>query len=218
MRGQSRDSIGTVLCIDDDDGVIRIGFTGASRGWQADPADFERVEEFKVGDWVSVRHNLHSAKHGFGVVIPGSIGLVYGIRPDCSLLIEFSYLPSPWLYEPEEVEPFTPFRVSKFIFLFVYTQKEKPLFVPFSLFLFSLKMDIFFVLIQIGDQVCVKRSVAEPRFPWDGETHHSVGKISDLESNGLLIIEILNRPIPWRADPSDMEKVEDFKVMSITSY
>ena len=146
MRGQSRDNIGTVLCIDDDDGVIRIGFTGASRGWQADPADFERVEEFKVGDWVSVRHNLYSAKHGFGAVVPGSIGLVYGIRPDKSLLIEFSYLPSPWLCEPEEVEPFTPFTVSKFIFLFVYTnvnfhlppgiQKEKPLLVPFSFFFF----------------------------------------------------------------------------------
>lgn len=159
MRGQSRDSIGTVLCIDDDDGVIRIGFTGASRGWQADPADFERVEEFKVGDWVRVRHNLHSVKHGFGAVIPGSIGLVYGIRPDSSLLIEFSYLPSPWLCEPEEVEPFTPFRVSKFIFLFVYmnvdfhslapaptscfpVQKEKLPHVPFSLFLFFLKIDM----------------------------------------------------------------------------
>jgi hypothetical protein len=159
LRGQSRDSIGTVLCIDDDDGVIRIGFTGASRGWQADPADFERVEEFKVGDWVRVRHNLHSVKHGFGAVIPGSIGLVYGIRPDSSLLIEFSYLPSPWLCEPEEVEPFTPFRVSKFIFLFVYmnvdfhspapspasffpVQREKLLHVSFSLFLFFLKIDM----------------------------------------------------------------------------
>ncbi|KAG6629825.1 E3 ubiquitin-protein ligase KEG-like [Carya illinoinensis] len=174
LRGQSRDSIGTVLCIDDDDGIIRIGFTGASRGWQADPADFERVEQFKVGDWVRVCHNLHTAKHGFGAVIPGSIGIVYGIRPDCSLLIEFSYLPSPWLCEPEELEPFIPFR--------------------------------------IGDQVCVKRSVSEPRFPWDGETHHSVGKISDIESNGLLIIDIPKRHIPWRADPSDMEKVENFKV------
>nr|XP_023928189.1 E3 ubiquitin-protein ligase KEG-like [Quercus suber]POE91085.1 e3 ubiquitin-protein ligase keg [Quercus suber] len=174
LRGQSCDSIGTVLCVDDDDGIIRIGFTGASRGWQADPADFERVEEFKVGDWVRVRHNLPFAKHGFGAVTPGSVGVVYGIRPDSSLLIEFSYLASPWLCEPEEVESFSPFR--------------------------------------IGDQVCVKRSVAEPRFPWDGETHHSVGKISDIESNGLLIIEIPNRHIPWKADPSDMEKVEDFKV------
>lgn len=71
------------------------------------------------------------------------------------------------------------------------------------------------MLSQIGDRVCVKRSVAEPRYAWGGETHHSVGRISEIESDGLLIIEIPNRPIPWQADPADMEKVEDFKVVSI---
>jgi E3 ubiquitin-protein ligase KEG len=65
---------------------------------------------------------------------------------------------------------------------------------------------------QIGDQVCVKRSVAEPRYAWGGETHHSVGKIIDIESDGLLIIDIPNRAAPWQADPSDMEKIENFKV------
>lgn len=61
----------------------------------------------------------------------------------------------------------------------------------------------------------MKRSVAEPRYAWGGETHHSVGKISDIESDGLLIIEIPNRPIAWQADPSDMEKIDDFKVIII---
>ncbi|KAF9600592.1 hypothetical protein IFM89_011121 [Coptis chinensis] len=37
---------------DDDSGILRVGFPGASRGWKADPAEMERVEEFKVGDWV----------------------------------------------------------------------------------------------------------------------------------------------------------------------
>ncbi|PQQ00734.1 E3 ubiquitin-protein ligase KEG-like isoform X1 [Prunus yedoensis var. nudiflora] len=172
-RGQSRDSIGTVLCVDDD-GILRVGFPGASRGWKADPAEMERVEEFKVGDWVRIRPTLTTAKHGLGSVTPGSIGIVYCIRPDSSLLLELSYLPSPWHCEPEEVEPVIPFR--------------------------------------IGDRVCVKRSVAEPRYAWGGETHHSVGRISEIENDGLLVIEIPNRPIPWQADPSDMEKVEDFKV------
>ncbi|KAI4332960.1 hypothetical protein L6164_017825 [Bauhinia variegata] len=172
-RGQSRDSIGTVLCVDDD-GILRVGFPGASRGWKADPAEMERVEEFKVGDWVRIRPTLTSAKHGLGSVTPGSIGIVYCIRPDSSLLIELSYLPNPWHCEPEEVEHVDPFR--------------------------------------IGDRVCVKRSVAEPRYAWGGETHHSVGRISEIENDGLLIIEIPTRPIPWQADPSDMEKVEDFKV------
>ncbi|CAL5330573.1 unnamed protein product [Camellia sinensis] len=172
-RGQSRDSIGTVLCVDDD-GILRVGFPGASRGWKADPAEMERVEEFKVGDWVRIRPTLTAAKHGLGSVTPGSIGIVYCIRPDNSLLLDLSYLPNPWHCEPEEVEPVVPFK--------------------------------------IGDRVCVKRSVAEPRYAWGGETHHSVGRISEIESDGLLIIEIPNRPIPWQADPSDMERVEDFKV------
>ncbi|XVF41093.1 hypothetical protein PTKIN_Ptkin01aG0252400 [Pterospermum kingtungense] len=172
-RGQSRDSIGTVLCVDDD-GILRVGFPGASRGWKADPAEMERVEEFKVGDWVRIRPTLTTAKHGLGSVTPGSIGIVYCIRPDSSLLLDLSYLPNPWHCEPEEVEHVTPFR--------------------------------------IGDRVCVKRSVAEPRYAWGGETHHSVGRISEIETDGLLMIEIPNRPIPWQADPSDMEKVEDFKV------
>ncbi|KAL0387793.1 UNVERIFIED_CONTAM: E3 ubiquitin-protein ligase KEG [Sesamum radiatum] len=134
----------------------------------------ERVEEFKVGDWVRIRPNLTTAKHGLGSVTPGSIGVVCCIRPDNSLLLELSYLPAPWHCEPEEVEHVEPFR--------------------------------------IGDRVCVKRSVAEPRYAWGGETHHSVGRISEIENDGLLIIEIPNRPIPWQADPSDMEKLDDFKV------
>ncbi|KAK4285339.1 hypothetical protein QN277_002047 [Acacia crassicarpa] len=172
-REQSRDRIGTVLCIDDD-GILRVGFPGASRGWKADPAEMQRVEEFKVGDWVRIRPTLTSTKHGLGSVTPGSIGIVSSIRPDSSLLIELSYLATPWHCEPEEVEHVAPFRV--------------------------------------GDRVCVKRSVAEPRCAWGGESHHSVGRISEIENDGLLIIDIPNRPIPWQADPSDMEKLEDFKV------
>ena len=70
-----------------------------------------------------------------------------------------------------------------------------------------------FFILKIGDRKCVKRSVAEPRYAWGGETHHSVGKIREVEGDGLLIIDIPNRPVPWQADPSDMEKVEDFKVV-----
>lgn len=114
-RGQSRDSIGTVLCVDDD-GILRVGFPGASRGWKADPAEMERVEEYKVGDWVRIRPTLTTAKHGLGAVTPGSIGIVYCIRPDSSLLLELSYLPNPWHCEPEEVEHVKPFKVKKLIF------------------------------------------------------------------------------------------------------
>ncbi|KAJ6302793.1 hypothetical protein OIU77_016813 [Salix suchowensis] len=173
LHEQLRDSQGTVLCIEDE-GFIRIGFHGASKGWQADPADFQRFEEFKVGDWVCVRKTPEAAKHDFAIVTAGSIGIVHGIRSDSSLLIEFSCVAAPCIFEPEEVEPVVPFK--------------------------------------IGELVCVKRSIAEPSCAWGGETHHSVGRICDIKSNGLLIIEIQNRSIPWTADPSDMEKVEDFKV------
>jgi E3 ubiquitin-protein ligase KEG len=71
---------------------------------------------------------------------------------------------------------------------------------------------VYLRIFQIGHQVCVKRSIAEPRYGWGGETHHSVGKIIDIESDGLLIIDIPNRSASWQADPSDMEKIDDFKV------
>lgn len=74
----------------------------------------ERVEEFKVGDWVRIRPTLTTAKHGLGAVTPGSIGVVYCVRPDNSLLLELSYLPAPWHCEPEEVEHVEPFRVRAF--------------------------------------------------------------------------------------------------------
>ncbi|KAF6169536.1 hypothetical protein GIB67_018903, partial [Kingdonia uniflora] len=64
-------------------------------------------------------------------ITPRSIGIVYCIRPDNSLLLELSYLPSPWHCEPQEVEPVIPLEVGFYI---------------------------------IGDHVCVKRSVAEPRY------------------------------------------------------
>ncbi|XP_024545688.1 E3 ubiquitin-protein ligase KEG isoform X2 [Selaginella moellendorffii] len=172
-RGQSRESIGTVLCVDDD-GILRIGFPGASRGWKADPAEMERVEEFKVGDWVRIRLTLTSAKYGLGSVTPGSIGVVHSIRPDNSLLIDFTYLTSPWHCEPEEVERVEPFKV--------------------------------------GDRICVKRSVAEPKFAWNGESHHSIGMISEIASNGLLLVDLPSRSTNWEADPSDVEIIEDFKV------
>lgn len=116
-RGQSRESIGTVLCVDDD-GILRVGFPGASRGWKADPAEMERVEEFKVGDWVRIRPTLTTAKHGLGLVTPGSIGIVYCIRPDSSLMLEISYLNHRWHCEPEEVEHVIPFKVKKEGFFF----------------------------------------------------------------------------------------------------
>lgn len=172
-RGQCRESIGTVLCVDDD-GLLRIGFPGASRGWKADPAEMERVEEFQVGDWVRIRPSLTTAKHGLGSVTPGSIGVVYSIRPGNSLLLDLNYIQGPWQCEPEEVEPVDPFKV--------------------------------------GDRVCVKRSVAEPRYAWGGETHHSVGTITEVGSDGLLMIDILCGHRSWKADPADIEKVEDFKV------
>ncbi|OEL12851.1 E3 ubiquitin-protein ligase KEG [Dichanthelium oligosanthes] len=183
-RGQSRDSIGTVLCVDDD-GILRVGFPGASRGWRADPAEIERVEEYKVGNWVRIRPSLTVAVHGMESITPGSVGIVYSIRPDSSLLLGLCYLSNPWLCEPEEVEHVDPFKFD----VLDYAKN-----------------------FQIGDQVCVKRSVAEPRYAWGGETHHSVGKIIDIESDGLLIIDIPNRAAQWQADPSDMEKIENFKV------
>ena len=90
---------------------MRVGFPGASRGWRADPAEIERVEEYKVGNWVRIRPSLTVAVHGMESITPGSVGIVYSIRPDSSLLLGLCYLSNPWLCEPEEVEHVDPFKV-----------------------------------------------------------------------------------------------------------
>lgn len=100
----------------------------------------ERVEEFKVGDWVRIRPTLTTAKHGLGSVTPGSIGIVYCVRPDSSLLLELSYLPNPWHCEPEEVEPVPPFnvRIPSFYLIFYFT--------IINLFVFAEKLMILLLL------------------------------------------------------------------------
>ncbi|KAJ8637210.1 hypothetical protein MRB53_011477 [Persea americana] len=142
----------------------------------------EATPKSVLESWESERSDTSSCEDplagtdGLGAVTPGSIGIVYCVIPDNSLLLELSYLPGSWHCEPEEVESVTPFR--------------------------------------IGDQVCMKKFVAEPRYAWGGETRHNVGTISEIEGDGLLMIQIPNRPIPWQSNPVDMEKVESFKVTS----
>ena len=107
----------------------------------------ERVEEFKVGDWARIRPTLTTAKHGLGSVIPGSIGIVYCIRPDDSLLLDLSYLPNPWHCEPEEVEPVVPFKVSIIFWLCSFLCKYNFLALFISVFIVLCFLDfkhIFF--------------------------------------------------------------------------
>ncbi|KAL2588355.1 hypothetical protein AAZV13_13G163600 [Glycine max] len=88
--GQSRDSIGTVLCVDDD-GIIRVGFPGQSRGWKADPGEMERVEEFKVGDWVRVKASVSAPRYGWEDVTRNSIGVIHSLEEDGDMGIAFCF-------------------------------------------------------------------------------------------------------------------------------
>ncbi|KAF6158626.1 hypothetical protein GIB67_040140 [Kingdonia uniflora] len=75
---------------------------------------------------------LYRAGEAQQAIRPGSIGIVYCIRPDNSLLLELIYLPSPWHCEPEEVEPVIPLRVGFYIVSYV---------IDCLLFLLSLLLD-----------------------------------------------------------------------------
>lgn len=94
---------------------MRVGFSGVFRGWKVDFVEMERVEEYKVGDWVRIRLFFIIVKYGLGVVILGSIGIVYCIRLDSSLLLELSYFLNFWYCELEEVEYVEFFRVIIFL-------------------------------------------------------------------------------------------------------
>ncbi|KAF6154947.1 hypothetical protein GIB67_018384, partial [Kingdonia uniflora] len=75
---------------------------------------------------------LYRAGEAKQAIKPGSIGIVYCIRPDISLLLELSNLPSPWHCEPEEVEHVIPLRVGFYIVSYV---------IDCLLFLLSLLLD-----------------------------------------------------------------------------
>jgi hypothetical protein len=76
-----------------------------------------------------------------------------------------------------------------------FFEKSRAVLWNFGAFSFFLVMFLFFL-----------------RYAWGGETHHSVGKIIDIESDGLLTIDIPNWATPWQADPSDMENIENSNV------
>lgn len=73
---QSRDSVATVLYVDED-GILQVGFPGAYRGLKADPAAIERVEERKIGDWVRVKASASSMSYGWEDVTLNSYGVMY---------------------------------------------------------------------------------------------------------------------------------------------
>ncbi|EFJ13033.1 hypothetical protein SELMODRAFT_123205 [Selaginella moellendorffii] len=69
----------------------------------------ERVEEFKVGDWVRIRLTLTSAKYGLGShsgnETLASRGVVYGVDADGRLRIQFARREGrPWIGDPADVE------------------------------------------------------------------------------------------------------------------
>ncbi|KAJ0978807.1 hypothetical protein J5N97_014281 [Dioscorea zingiberensis] len=235
-RGQSRDSIGTVLCVDDD-GILRVGFPGASRGWRADPAEMERFEEFKVGDWVRIRPSLTAAIHGLESVTPGSIGIVYSIRPDSSLLLGLCYLPNPWHCEPEEVERVEPFEVGDWVRVKASVPSPKygwedvsrnSIGVIHSLedngdvgvaFCFRSKAFPCSVAdmekvrpFEVGEKIHVIPSISQPRLGWSNETAASIGTIARIDMDGTLNVRVAGKSSLWKVAPGDAERLSGFEV------
>ena len=64
-----------------------------------------------------IRPSLTSAKHGLGLVTPGSIKIVYYIGLDNSLLLDLNYMVGSWHCEPGEVELVEPFKVMIFLIM-----------------------------------------------------------------------------------------------------
>ncbi|KAG5106584.1 hypothetical protein JHK82_043554 [Glycine max] len=194
----------------------------------------ERVQEFKIGDWVCIRPFLTSTKYGLGSVTLGSIGIVYCIRPDSSLLIELSYLPTSWHCEPEEVEHVVPFRDGNWVRVKASVsaprygwedvtrnsigvihnlEEDGDMGIAFcfrnELFPFSVSDGEKVPRFEVGQEIRVMPSVNQPRLGWLNESPSTVGKTARIDLDGALNV---GRQSLWKVSPGDVEQLPGFEV------
>ncbi|KAG4950203.1 hypothetical protein JHK86_043442 [Glycine max] len=194
----------------------------------------ERVQEFKIGDWVSIRPFLTSTTYGLGSVTLGSIGIVYCIRPDSSLLIELSYLPTSWHCEPEEVEHVVPFRDGNWVRVKASVsaprygwedvtrnsigvihnlEEDGDMGIAFcfrnELFPFSVSDGEKVPRFEVGQEIRVMPSVNQPRLGWLNESPSTVGKTARIDLDGALNV---GRQSLWKVSPGDVEQLPGFEV------
>ncbi|KAJ0229051.1 Mind bomb [Hirschfeldia incana] len=78
--------------------------------WQADPSDMEKIDDFKVGDWVRVSR---SPKYGWENITQKSIGVMYSLEEDGDVGIVFSFRGNPFPCSVTDVEKVERFQVGQ---------------------------------------------------------------------------------------------------------
>ncbi|KAG4150634.1 hypothetical protein ERO13_D04G016100v2 [Gossypium hirsutum] len=236
-RGQSRDSIGTVLCVDDD-GILRVGFPGASRGWKADPAEMERVEEFKVGDWVRVKASVPSPKYGWEDITRSSIGIIHSLEDDGDIGIAFCFRSKPFCCSVTDVEKVPPFEVGQEVHVTPSVSQprlgwsnETPATVGkivridmdgalnvrvsgrHSLWKLSPGDAERLSGFEVGDWVRSKPSLGtRPSYDWNTIGKENLAVVHSIQDTGYLELACCFRKGKWSTHFSDVEKVPSYKV------
>ncbi|TYI85767.1 hypothetical protein E1A91_D04G018900v1 [Gossypium mustelinum] len=236
-RGQSRDSIGTVLCVDDD-GILRVGFPGASRGWKADPAEMERVEEFKVGDWVRVKASVPSPKYGWEDITRSSIGIIHSLEDDGDIGIAFCFRSKPFCCSVTDVEKVPPFEVGQEVHVTPSVSQprlgwsnETPATVGkivridmdgalnvrvsgrHSLWKLSPGDAERLSGFEVGDWVRSKPSLGtRPSYDWNTIGKENLAVVHSIQDPGYLELACCFRKGKWSTHFSDVEKVPSYKV------
>ncbi|TYH75458.1 hypothetical protein ES332_D04G020400v1 [Gossypium tomentosum] len=236
-RGQSCDSIGTVLCVDDD-GILRVGFPGASRGWKADPAEMERVEEFKVGDWVRVKASVPSPKYGWEDITRSSIGIIHSLEDDGDIGIAFCFRSKPFCCSVTDVEKVPPFEVGQEVHVTPSVSQprlgwsnETPATVGkivridmdgalnvrvsgrHSLWKLSPGDAERLSGFEVGDWVRSKPSLGtRPSYDWNTIGKENLAVVHSIQDTGYLELAWCFRKGKWSTHFSDVEKVPSYKV------
>lgn len=173
------------------DGEVRVAIPGASgTPWKVDPGDLEALEDFEVGDWVSVRRDLEGEPtFGWNGVERGSVGVVQGWQYD---------VPSP---------PEASVKLHSRVVTVGFCGRQEPwLGVATELERFE--------AIKAGQRIRVKSQVESPRFGWEKFSSSSVVTVTSVDFDGLLRVQVGGQGnnsggTEWMLDPAEVEIVEE---------
>lgn len=237
-RGACHNSRGVVTAVNID-GEIRVSFSGLHNLWRGDPADFEIDQMFEVGEWVKIKDSATGWKSlgpGSLGVVQGVRHQDDGW--DGTFLVGFCGEPELWAGPACELETVDKLAVGQKVKVKPHVKQPRfgwsghthesigsisaidldgklRIFTPAGSKVWMLdpsEVDVVEEeIIQIGDWVRVKSSIATPVYQWGEVTRDSIGVVHKMEEGELLVAFCFLDQL-WVCKEWEMEKVRVFKV------
>lgn len=237
-RGTRSDSRGVITSVHAD-GEMRVAFFGLPGLWRGDPADFEIMQMFEVGEWVRIRDDAGSWK----TIGAGSIGIVQGIgyegdEWDGTISVGFCGEQERWVGPTSHLESVDRLMVGQKVRVKLSVKQPRfgwsghshgsigtisaidadgklRIYTPAGSKAWMLDAAEVELVeeeeLGIGDWVRVRASVSTPTHHWGEVSHASIGVVHRMENDELWVAFCFMERL-WLCKAWEMEKVRPFKV------